>query len=521
VSRAHFGGHIDVGRRYGENNEFGVRYNGSYRNGDLPVDRQSQENKFSSLGLDYRGERVRLSADLIYRNGVDRPLLGRMFFPTDLPYFPSPPKATTNWSGGFQKGKNRIAIVQGEVDLTDNVTAYASVGMARNSINGIAAGSGAPDLAGNFNAQFVALHDETKNFVGDVGLRSTFDTGPVKHTVNFTVSRARTQIDRALKADPTIFPQNIYNPVVLPTPYVALPDPRKMYVGATTSYGVADTLSMFNERVQFIVGVRRQQVFAESFDINKGTSWGAYDSAAWSPAYAVMLKPLENVSLYANYIEALEEGQVVDADYANRGQILPPFQSKQKEVGVKVDFGQITATVSAFEITRPGTLIIPGNPDSTLTANGEVRNRGIEVNTFGVLTEGVRLLGGVTFYDARQVRTQDGKFDGNKVAGIPGMQVALGGEWDTPFLRGFTLTGRVIHSSEVFADPANHYRLPAYTRLDLGARYTFDAPWNNKPVTLRFAVENVFDTSRWAAQVTGEVYLDAPRTFLASATFNF
>lgn len=521
VSRSHLGAHIDIGRRYGENKEFGIRYNGSYRNGDLPVDRQSEENGFSSLGLDYRGERVRLAADLIYRNGTVEPLMSRLFFPAGVP-IPSPPKATNNWSSGFQKGENRIALAQGEIDLADNITAYGGVGWARNSIKGAAAGSGTPNLAGDFSTVFVGIHDNTMNFVGQAGVRATFDTGPVKHTVNFNASRMRTQVDRALAVDPTAFQQNIYNPVVLPIPSIGLPDPSKILIGAGTSYAIADTLSLLNERVQVTVGVRRQQVFSESFDMASGTSWGAYDSSVWSPAYAVVLKPLENVSLYANYIQALEEGLVVDTSFANAGEIFPPFQAKQKEVGVKVDFGRITATVSAFEITRPGTLTLPGALLPTLTANGEVRNRGIEVNTFGVLTEGVRLLGGVTFYDARQVKTQDGAFDGNKVPGVPDVQIALGGEWDTPFLKGFTLTGRVIHASDVFADNANTDLLPQYTRLDLGARYTFDAPWNGKPVTVRFTVENVFDKSRWVAHTsTGQVYLDAPRTFLASTTFNF
>ncbi len=39
---------------------------------------------------------------------------------------------------------------------------------------------------------------------------------------------------------------------------------------------------------------------------------GGYDeSSATTPAYALVIKPLENVSVYANYIEALEAGTVV------------------------------------------------------------------------------------------------------------------------------------------------------------------------------------------------------------------
>ncbi|NKC52017.1 hypothetical protein HED63_24135 [Ochrobactrum cytisi] len=37
-----FGGHLDIGRRFGENKEWGARANILYRNGDTPISDQSQ-----------------------------------------------------------------------------------------------------------------------------------------------------------------------------------------------------------------------------------------------------------------------------------------------------------------------------------------------------------------------------------------------------------------------------------------------------------------------------------------------
>ena len=99
--------------------------------------------------------------------------------------------------------------------------------------------------------------------------------------------------------------------------------------------------------------------------------------------------------------------------------------------------------------------------------------------------------------DARQRKTQNGTNDGKRSVGIPDVQVSLGTEWDTPFISGLTLTGRAIHSGDAYADAANTFLVPAWTRFDLGARYTFASPWNGKPITVRFAVENVFDNSYW------------------------
>ncbi|HYD77440.1 TonB-dependent receptor domain-containing protein, partial [Ramlibacter sp.] len=65
------------------------------------------------------------------------------------------------------------------------------------------------------------------------------------------------------------------------------------------------------------------------------------------------VKPLQNVSLYGNYIEGLQPGTIVGPTYANAGEVLPPFVTEQWEAGVKVDWGRLTTTLSLFEITQP------------------------------------------------------------------------------------------------------------------------------------------------------------------------
>ena len=113
-------------------------------------------------------------------------------------------------------------------------------------------------------------------------------------------------------------------------------------------------MSVLDKRIQVTVGARRQQVTTGSVTrslLFNTTTVSSYDEETWSPAYAVVVKPLENVSLYANYIEGLQAGTVVGIDFVNRGEMFAPYRSKQKEVGVKVDFGRVTTTVAAFEIT--------------------------------------------------------------------------------------------------------------------------------------------------------------------------
>jgi iron complex outermembrane receptor protein len=57
--------HLDVGRRFGVDNAFGIRLNLAGRQGDTSYERQRLHEHLFSLGLDYRGERLRVGLDVL------------------------------------------------------------------------------------------------------------------------------------------------------------------------------------------------------------------------------------------------------------------------------------------------------------------------------------------------------------------------------------------------------------------------------------------------------------------------
>lgn len=122
--------------------------------------------------------------------------------------------------------------------------------------------------------------------------------------------------------------------------------------------------------------------------------------------------------------------------------------------------------------------------------------------------------------DAELAKTAGGANDGNKAPGVPRVNVNLGGEWDTAFLPGLTLSARAIHTSSQYVDVANTQQIPGWTRYDLGARYALKA--GATPLTLRATVENLFNKSYWASAPDSlGIALGAPRTVLMSATVDF
>jgi iron complex outermembrane recepter protein len=540
ASKSQFGTNVDVARRFGDQKEFGLRFNGGWRGGSTAFDRQTDAFGNGVLNFDYRGERVRFSADIGYQAENLSPPLRFISFTSSPPFaftIPTPPApaAGTNYmpSWATWKPRDTFAMGRGEVDLTDSITAYASAGYHRSEIDYAYPSPRITNIGGlgNWTAAPFSGRDVYDNYVGEGGVRASVDTGPVNHllTVNYSAfERDYSSVGRGGAA----INSNLYNPVPIPLP--SFPTLVQSLTTETklSSFGVADTMSMFNNRLQLIAGVRRQTAGAQSVNALSPASNSTVERSVWSPGIAAIVKPLEFVTLYANYIEGLKSPEVVAGAtiYSNVGEVIPPAQTRQKEAGIKLDMGRITATASVFDITSPNTIAVPvaGKALPARRLDGEQRNRGFELYLFGELMPTLRVLGGVTLIDGQMIKmsTSAGalvfNYNGKTPVGVSAVNLNLGAEWDTP-VDGLTLTGRVIHTSESYANDANTQQLPAWTRVDAGARYTLISPWNGKPIVVRANVENVLNEAYWNSYrtVSSALSLGAPRTYLVSTTFNF
>jgi iron complex outermembrane receptor protein len=286
-----------------------------------------------------------------------------------------------------------------------------------------------------------------------------------------------------------------------------------------SSFVAADTLSILEERVQLTIGGRAQQIKADNFNATSGVATSRYDENAISPSIALVVKPLQNVSIYGNYIQGLQQGPIAPQGTANAGQAFAPYSAEQYETGVKVDFGSLAATLAFYQIALPSAYTDPST--NVFGINGDQRNRGIDFNLFGEVTPGIRVLGGVSYIDSVLLNTAGGINDGNRGLAVPQWRGVFGAEWDTPFIPGFTLTGRVIRNDSVFVDQANLQRLPAWTVLNIGARYRIERP-GGQVITIRASIDNALNSSHWETSSGNTVLiLSEPRTFRISTSFNF
>jgi iron complex outermembrane receptor protein len=524
-STAQFGGHADVARRFGADKEIGVRFNGVFRAGQTAIDGNSDQRALAVLGLDFRGEHARLSADLGYQYQYIGGMIPYLGLANGVP-LPWAPDARKNWGQpwGNIARKDLFGIVRGEVDMTDRITAYAAFG-AHDFRLGILSG-GPIVTASNVNGTATATPGNISQYYqfisGETGIRGLVDTGPIGHEFS-VVGTMFQQTTGIATVNGTPYATNIYNPTIIAAPAIPTGAANKTGKMNLNSLALADTLSAADKRIQLTAGVRLQQVQAANFNPLTGVQTSYYDQSVWSPAVALVFKPWENVSVYGNFIQGLQPGQVVGAPFANAGEVFPPFVSTQYEAGVKVDWGKITTTASLFQITQPS--VITNVATNTQVLAGQQVNQGLELNFFGEVSERFRVLGGAMFLNAVLTQTQGGLTNGWIAPFSPGGQFNLGAEWDLPFARGLTVNGRVTYTGAQFIDTTFPRRsLPEWTRLDVGLRYVLDnaASPTGKPVALRFIVENLLDSDYWASGFgPTTLSLGVPRTFRLALTTDF
>ncbi|WP_420994170.1 TonB-dependent siderophore receptor [Cupriavidus sp. 30B13] len=520
ISSSQFGGHLDLGRRFGDRKEFGVRINAAARDGDTELDGQSKRRLLGAVGLDYRGERLRLSLDA-YANQEDIRNGSPWMASFSGPVVASPPRPGTNLlRGTYGRLENKAAVLRGEYDLADQVTAYAGVGALgfhySGFINGTRAGSVKP--SGSYTGMTYNQDGYTDSLSAEAGVRARARTGPVGHqlVLGATVLQLKSGTINKTSAG---YASNIYDPA---TPLLAGEPGSAPRTAQTTltSFALADTLSFAGERVLLTAGVRAQRVQTKTFSSTTGAQTADYDKSALTPALGLVVKPFgPQWSLYANYIEGLSQGDTVtDTGARNFGQVFAPYKSKQVEAGAKWDTGEIANTLSVFQVSKPS--MLKDNASNTYNADGEQRNRGVEWNVFGQLARQVRVLGGVTYTQGLLTHTAGGAYDGNTAYGTPRWVGTAALEWDLPWLPGLTLTGRAVRTSWQYINSANTQRIPGWTRYDAGARYA--ARIQGRKVVFRASVENLLDRSYWTGTFNdGFVTQNAPRTFKLSTTIDF
>ncbi len=501
--------HADISRRFGPAEQFGIRFNGLYRDGEATFENNKEELGTGSLALDYRGAGIRLSA--VFDHEEQTRDGGSQQFSTSAS--PRAPDTKDAIQQPWEENNSRFSrgLLRAEYDLNDAWMLQAAYGASAFRGSWLRTIGSNLTQNGNFTQVAQQQSDDYQASTINAGLQGRFQTAAVSHKLVVEATTSSTESGR-LSANIAGYSvtSNLYDPVRTARPsYVPITkNPPKTAESTNESLAIADTLGLWDDRVLLTVGVRNQRVKSKNFSATTGAITSRYDESAVTPALGVAFRASATLSLYGNYIESLEAGPTAPSSAANAGEVFAPSKTKQVELGAKLDFGRFGLTTAIFEIERPSGLTDASN---YYNMDGRQRNRGLELSLFGEALPELRLLGGLTYIDSEMMKTQNGQYDGKTAVGVPRLSAVLGFEWDVPYVDKLTLTGRANHTGRQYIANDNSGTIPAYTLYGIGARYKTTV--RGQALTLRANIDNLFDKDYWTtfAGSPGILYLGSPR----------
>lgn len=509
-----FGQDLDLSYR-SDDDKTGVRLNYFHTNGSTSNSDESVNTNAMTLGVDHATGKAKMQLDLGYAyNKIENPQY-RVTFGSGYLGNVSLPSANHNTKYGapdtFRHVTEKYGVYRTDYQFNDNISAYFTAGARETKMEYIYNNfrlnrNGSSSIRYNVNHQINKANSE------EVGVKGNFYLGNWKNEM--TLAANRYEMKRYMdnhSGSYFNFSTNGWNNSVLQQlkSQYTWQDPLN---DTTNMTGVAltDVITSPKEDWTFILGGRYQKVKQDTY--KSGTH---YDSHAWTPAVGIVKKLDDKVSVYANYIEGLSEGDVVSGGYANDGEVLSPYKAKQYEVGVKYDMGKAIATLSAFQIRQNGEMV----ENDVVTSSGEVKHKGIEASISGEPVKGTRLWGSLMYLNAKY--TNDANYKGNYEFGTPKWTAVVGAEHDIHGVQGLSVNTRLTYNGSAYVDQANTTKVPQWLTWDAGMKYEFKG-WGNHPMILRGDVYNIMNKSYWKAlQNTPALYLGTGRTAMVSLEMKF
>ena len=537
-------GTFDLGQRFGENKEFGVRANGKLRHGDTPRHGYSEDNKEFALNADYRGEKVRVALDSIYAkrktNGGRARMQdiqnanGRLF---DAPE--GKVNLAPSWQAQNTRGQTNMLTF--EWDAFENAQITGGIGYNNARYYGNFASPTVTSSGLTYNSGRARLTDQRfKTLSMNLTARGEFETGPVSHnwsTAFDRIDRKRTTYQGARQTRSSVIDPSIDIPTQLAKLDSNLGSawnttPSLDTVIKVNSLAVSDTLGFADNKYRLTLGGRFQAVEQK----NKLNGRKA-DASRFSPMLMAAWVPQPDLVVYGNYMEDLEPSDI-RTDDDGHVTMADPRVSRQFEVGVRKNWGDFVTTLNAFQIKRPG--YWRGNTTSGTdfaarknaglaysgSEQGMERSRGIEFNTYAnLLNKTLRPSFGLMYLQSTvkdYPNYADNLVNGVQVAN-PRVIAKAGVEWDTPFAKGLTLNGNVSYFGKSYQDTQKQYAFPSYTLVDVGARYK--TKLGKDTLTVSSSVENLFNKNYWQVQ-RGQydrsfAVVGMPRTYWLKAELDF
>jgi iron complex outermembrane recepter protein len=505
--------HVDIGRRFADD-RMGLRVNAVAGKEDYGIAQFDGERSLLSLAYDWRvTPSFRLKADVEhYRKDVsEQAAIANPPAAAGVIRLPAIPDNKLNLAGKWQRydASATNALLRGDLSLSDNWSMTLETGRAETERDrrysqfqnyDLATGNGALRV-------FFANGQRYVNTNHRVEATGRLGTGAIQHEVTLGYTHNQREAYSGDSAPTSDVQQNLYEPVapaaIYPAAFARGTDSAIRDKGAY----VFDRV-MLGDRWQLLAGLR-------SANYSNTSPVARYSASKTSPNISVLFKPVPATTIYASYLEGLEETGTAPANRANSGEILPPAVNKQKELGIKSRaIGNLLAQLAVFQIDRPQTSIDGGN---RFILGGKTRYRGVEASASGEIGNNVSALVSLLLLDAKinSVGTANAGELGKVPENTPRQTLSIFGEYRVPGVSGLSLNAGAFYVGKRAVNNLNQAFVGSYTTVSLGTRYVTQL--SGKTVTLQANLDNATDRNYWATAGNGLLGTGAPRTLRLAA----
>jgi len=291
---------------------------------------------------------------------------------------------------------------------------------------------------------------------------------------------------------------------------VDLNDDTRVNIEVASVY-LQDEMAITNY-LDVVLGARFDQFEIDVFDVPASDSRSKRDDQV-SPRLGLVLKPMENMSLYASYSESFlpRSGEQFANINGSKGE-LDADTFANTELGFKWDISPgLSFTAAVFEIEQESPQVADNDPATLDVIKSQTD--GFELQLEGQLTETWYMSAAYSYLDGEQMDRAGST--GLRPRELPENMFSI---WNfvqfTPKLgAGLGLT----YQDESFINNSNTARLPSYTRVDAALYYE----WSDK-LRVQLNVENLGDTEYFpSSHSTHQATVGAPFNARLALTMDF
>ena len=366
-------------------------------------------------------------------------------------------------------------------------------------------------------------------------------TGPIRHTIAFGTEFGRqTGIDLRNTGifastgknmapgdafDPTYFGtiNFIHHPTAVNSDGVTAADSNSKYRLNVESAYLQDQIEV-TRWLQLIAGARFDRFDFSATDENTNIFRARTDEKV-SPRAAVIVKPIDNLSVYGAYSVAYLPSSGDQFSALNTGSaLLPPQKFENTEVGVKWNIiPRLQYTAAIYQLNRTNVPLAIGGGLFAISGLNVIK--GFETALTGYVTDAWQATLGYAYTDARIGSDTNSStaanpppptiLKGNRVQLVPFNQVSLWNKYQIDPMWGAGLG--VVYFSDSYAGSDDFVKLPGFVRVDAALYLKINETWR-----AQLNVENIFNAGYWAsADGNNNISPGQGRTLrvLAKATF--